>query len=159
MSVILTSLSKKVEFGYQTWLVRLPSLDLGFASRVGRSVNQRNEGIRFNYWTLNTRGITKWLYLDLSLRYLFILCIFYLCDKANGLEAAFLRDNIFWYLYYFHRFSCNQVAVNLDAAVVLVLNGNIVEKSHCSIVNNKCWTTSSKGIGPQLHSTTIFQPF
>ena len=27
--------------------------------------NQRNEGIRFKQWTLNTRGITKCLYLNL----------------------------------------------------------------------------------------------
>ena len=30
--------------------------------------------------------------------------------------------------YYFHRFSCNQVAVNLDPTVILVGDGNIVEK-------------------------------
>ena len=31
-------------------------------------VNQRKEAIRFNEWTLNTRGTTKCLYIDLSLR-------------------------------------------------------------------------------------------
>ena len=40
---------------------------------------------------------------------------FYLREKANVLEAAVI---IFLISYYFHRFSCNQVAANLDPTVV-----------------------------------------
>ena len=51
--------------------------------------------------------------------------------KANALEAAVSTS---YYLlmsfYYFHRFSWNEVAVNLDPTVVLVWIGNIVSLTY-----------------------------
>ena len=61
-------------------------------------------------------------------RFIHIMNTFYLHEKANVLEAAVLMWYFFILFYHFHRFPCNQVAVNFDPTVVLVRFGNIVEK-------------------------------
>ena len=43
--------------------------------------------------------------------------------------CCFFTWQYFLISYYFHRFSCNRVAVNLDPTVLLVWNGSIAEKS------------------------------
>ena len=54
----------------------------------------------------------------------------YLREKGNVLEAAgFCAITFLISIYYFYRFSCNQVTVDLDPTVVLVCNGDIIEKS------------------------------
>ena len=54
----------------------------------------------------------------------------YLREKGNVLEAAgFYVITFLISIYYFHRFSYSQVTVDLDPTVVLVCNGDIVEKS------------------------------
>ena len=65
-------------------------------------MNQYNKGKQFNWWIPNTRGITKCLYLDLSLYLswsIHMMYIFYLCQKANVLGAAAFHDNIFLYVF------------------------------------------------------------
>ena len=77
------------------------------------------------------------LFLDLSLRDLYYVYI-YLREKGNVLEAALFTWYFLiffttsspgekmcwgrgWSFYYFYRFSCKQVAVNLDPIVILGL--------------------------------------
>ena len=90
-----------------------------------------NKGIQFNWWTPNTAPITK---LSLSwfiiVRFIHIMYTFYIPEKnkCSGGCSLFCLRCFLISIYDFHRFSCNQVAVNLDPTAVLVWNGNIVEK-------------------------------
>ena len=53
-------------------------------------------------------------------RFIHIMHIFYLREKASALEATvFTRYYLLISFYYFHRFSPNQVAFNLDPTVAL----------------------------------------
>ena len=52
--------------------------------------------------------------------------------------------------YYFHRFSCNQVAVNLDATAVLVRNGNIIEKPFVYFFQKNLFLQISKRSSVQI---------
>ena len=48
-------------------------------------------------------------------RFIYIMYAFYLHEKGKCSRACcFFVIIFFWYLYYFHGFSCNQVAVNLN---------------------------------------------
>ena len=52
--------------------------------------------------------------------------------------------------YYFHRFSCNQVAVNLDPTAVLVRNGEILEKPFVSFFQQNLFLQISNRSSVQI---------
>ena len=76
-----------------------------------------------------SEALQNCLYLDLSLRDLPILRTHFIYEKkTNVLEAALFTWCFLISFCYFHGFSSNEVAVNLDPTVALVWNKNIVEK-------------------------------
>ena len=64
--------------------------------------------------------------------------IFYLREKANVLEAAVLIS------YYFRRFFCNQVAVNLDPTVRVSVEWKYRRKDFCLLFPAEFIFTSIK---------------
>ena len=76
-------------------------------------------------------------------RFIHVMHTFYLREKGNAIEAAVFK----WYFlisYCFHRFSCHQIAVNLDPTAVLVWNGNIAEKYFVYFFQQKLFLQISK---------------
>ena len=77
-------------------------------------------------------------------------CILFTWKSKCPRGCCFFTWQYFLISYYFHRFSCNRVAVNLDPTVLLLWNGSIAEKSFVYFFRQNLFLQISKRSSVQV---------